>query len=165
MLWLDTSWVLDMTYIFRCHPSLFMVLFSTWHHLITFSSITYHHLWYSFSVFSLIIVYLTSSLFHLEWWFFTRHCMEDCHILSPHSPHGQWFRDLSLRGCLISDDSCYIRKWRGFDHLGMYFHGRSFIIDQSMCKKKLKKKTHSSLYHSLLSTCMDVLVCFIDFMC
>ena len=28
--------------------------------------------------------------------------------------------------------------WRGFDHLGMYFHLRSFIIDQSMHKKKKK---------------------------
>ena len=64
--------------------------------------------------------------FHLEWWFFTRHYMEDCHILSPRSPHEQWFRDFSLRGCLVSEDSCYICMWRGFDHLGMYFHGSSF---------------------------------------
>ena len=136
MLWLDTSWVLDLTYIFRPHLSLFIEIF--------FTLTSSHHFFryhisplviFVLSLFSLIIVYLTSSLFHLEWWFFTRHCMEDCHILSPHSPHGQWFRDLSLRGCLISDDSCYIRKWRGFDHLGMYFHGSSFIIDQSMCKK------------------------------
>ena len=88
MLWLDTSWVLDLTCIFRHHLSLFIVIFSTLtssHHF--FSGITYHHLWYSFSIFSLIIAYLTLSLFHLEWWFFTRHCMEDCHFLSsPHSP-------------------------------------------------------------------------------
>ena len=82
--------------------------------------------------FPFLIDYSTLSLFHLEWWFFTRHCMEDCHILSYHSPHGQWFRDVILRGCLVSEDSCYIRMWRGFDHLGMYFHLRSFIIDQSM---------------------------------
>ena len=64
--------------------------------------------------------------------------MEDCHFLSPHSPHGQWFRDLSLRGYLVNEDSCYIRMWTEFDHLGMYFHGRSFIIDQSMRKNKKK---------------------------
>ena len=82
-----------------------------------------------FVLFSLIIAYSTLSLFHLKWWFFTRHFMEDCHILSLRSPHGQWFRDLNLRNCLVSEDSCYIRMWRGFYHLGMYFHGRSFIID------------------------------------
>ena len=60
--------------------------------------------------------------------------MEDCHILSYHSPHGQWFRDVILRGCLVGEDSCYIRMWRGFDHLGMYFHGSSFIFYQSMRK-------------------------------
>ena len=57
----------------------------------------------------------------------------------PRSPHEQWFRDFSLIGCLISEDSCYIRMWRGFDHLGMYFHGSSFIIDHSMRKEKKKK--------------------------
>ena len=77
--------------------------------------------------------------------------MEDCHILSPHSPHGQWFRDFSLRGCLVSEDSCYICMWRGFDHLGIYFHGSSFTIDQSMSKKK--------------KSALSVLVCFIEFMC
>ena len=59
------------------------------------------------------------SLFHLEWWFLTRHYMEGCHILSYHSPHGQWFRDVILRGCLVGEDSCYIHMWRGFDHLGI----------------------------------------------
>ena len=136
--------------------------FPLWHHPITFSGITYHHFLYSFPVFSLIIAYLTLSLFYLEWWFFTCHWIEDCHILSPRSPNGQWFRDLSLRSCLVSEDSCYIRMWRGFDHLGMYFHGRSFIIDQSMRKKKI---AHSSLYHSPLGMCIDVPVCFIEFMC
>ena len=121
------------------------------------------YLWYSFSVFFLIIAYSTLSLCHLEWWFFTHHCMKDCHILSPRSPHGQWFRDLSLKGCLVSEDSCYIHMWRGFDHLGMFFHLRSFITDQS--KRKKKKIVHSSLYHSPLGMCMDVPVCFIKFMC
>ena len=97
-----------------------------------FSDITYRHLWYPFSVFSFIIAYSTLSLFHLEWCFFTHHCMEDCHVLPPSSPHGQWFKDFILRGCLVSEDSCYIRMWRGFDNLCMYFHVRSFIIDQSM---------------------------------
>ena len=136
--------------------------FPLWHHPITFSGITYHHFLYSFPVFSLIIAYLTLSLFYLEWWFFTCHWIEDCHILSPRSPNGQWFRDLSLRSCLVSEDSCYIRIWRGFDHLGMYFHGRSFIIDQSMRKKKI---AHSSLYHSPLGMCIDVPVCFIESIC
>ena len=134
MLWLDTLWVLNLTYLcFIPYSSLWY--FPLWHHLITFSGITYHHLWCSFFVFSFIIAYSTLSLSHLEWWFFTCHCMDDCHILSPCSPHGHWFRDLSLRGYLVNEDSCYNHMWRGFDHLGMYFHGSSFIIDQSMCKK------------------------------
>ena len=116
-------------------------------------------------VFSLIIAYSTLSLFHLELWFFTCHYIEDCHILSSRSSDGQWFRDLNLRDCLVSEDSCYIRMWRGFDHLGMYFHRKSFIIDQSMRKKKKSKIACYSLYHSPLSTCMDVLVSFIELMC
>ena len=152
----NTSWVLDLTYIFRPHPSLFIMTFSTWHHLITFSGLTYHHFWYSFSVFSLIIAYSTLSLFHFEWWFFTCHYMEDCLILSPRSPHGQWFRDLSLRGCPVSEDLCYIRMWIEFDHLGMYFHGSSFIINQSMRKKKKKRILCCIILHW---------ACFIGFMC
>ena len=128
-------------YIFRPYSSLFIIMFSTWtsfHHYFSISYITICDI-RSLS-FPFLIDYSTLSLFHFEWWFFTRHCMEDCHILSPHSPHGQWFRDFNLRGCLVSEDSCYIRMWRGFDHLGMYFHGSSFIIDQSMRKKKQKQK-------------------------
>ena len=100
-----------------------------------FSDITYHHLWYSFSVFSFIIDYSTLSLFHLEWWFFTRHYMEDCHILPTRSPCEQWFRDLILRGCLVSEDSCYISTWGKFIHLAMYFMG-----DHSVASEYAKKK-------------------------
>ena len=162
-------WVPNLTYIFRPHFSLFIVIFSTLtssHHF--FSGITYHHLWYSFSIFSLIIAYLTLSLFHLEWWFFTRHYMEDCHILSPCSPHGQWSRDLILRGCLVSEDSCYISTWGEFIHLAMYFMGDHSLLIKVCAKKKNlrnKKIRHFSVYHSPFSTCMDVLVCFIGFIC
>ena len=47
---------------------------------------------------------------------------------------------------------------------GYVFHGRSFIIDQSMQKKR-KKIAHSPLYRFPFTTCMDVSVCFIEFMC
>ena len=43
MLWLDTSWVPNLTYIFRPHFSLFIVIFSTWtsfHHYFPISHIT-----------------------------------------------------------------------------------------------------------------------------
>ena len=100
-----------------------------------FSDITYHHLWYSFSVFSFIIDYSPLSLFHLEWWFFTRHYMEDCHILHTRSPCEQWFRDLILRGCLVSEDSCYISTWGVFIRLAMYFMGDHSLLIR-LCTKK-----------------------------
>ena len=140
MLWLDTSWVLNLTYIFRPHSSLFIVIFS---------SLASSHHFFRHHISSLVIFIICLFSHHclldiilVSPWvvFFTRHCMEDRHILSSCSPHGQWFRDFNLRGCLISEDSCYIRMWRGFDHLGMYFHGSSFIVDQSMSKKKKRKK-------------------------
>ena len=114
---------------------------------------------------SFIIAYLALSVFHLGWWFFTRHCMEDCHILSYHSPHGRWFRDVILRGCLVSEDSCYISTWGEFIHLGMYFHGSAFVIDQSMRTKKKMMIAHYSFYHSPLGMGMDMPGCFIEFMC
>ena len=71
---------------------------------------------------------------------------------SPCSPHWQWLKDLNLRGCFVSRDSCYIYMWKEFDYLGMYFHGRLFIID--LCKKKKKKnktKQKSALFIILFS--------------
>ena len=47
MLWLDTSWVLDLTYIFRPHISLFIVIFSTltsFHHYFSTSHITTYYI-------------------------------------------------------------------------------------------------------------------------
>ena len=125
-----------------------------------FSDIIYHHLWYSFSVFSFIIAYSTLSVFHLEWWFFTRHCMEDCHVPPPFA---LWavIQGSYLRGCLVSEDSCYISTWGEFIHLAMYFMGDHSLLIR-VCAKK---KTHYSLYHSSSGMCMDVPSCFIEFMC
>ena len=53
----------------------------------------------------------------------------------PHSPYGQWFRDLILRGRLVIEDSCYIRIWGEFIHLAMYFMG-----DHSVASEYAKKK-------------------------
>ena len=104
-----------------------------------FSDITYHHLRYSSFVFSHIIAYSTLSLFHLEWWFLTRHCMEDCHVLPPRSPYEQWFRDLILRGCLVSEDSCCINTWGEFIHLAMYFMGDHSLLIRVCAKNKINK--------------------------
>ena len=121
--------------------------FQTWHTysgLISHSSLWYFPLGHHFiTIFRYHISPLVISILCL----FFHHCLLDIILVSPwvvvshtslhgglsrsfpRSPYEQWFRDFSLRGCLISEDSCYIRMWRGFDHLGMYFHGSSFIID------------------------------------
>ena len=150
MLWLDTSWVLDLTYIFEPYFSLYTVIFSTWtlfHHY--FSYIIYHHLWYSFSVFSFIIAYSTFSIFHLEWWFLTCHCMEDCHVLSPIHLMGSGPKILFLRGCLVSEDSCYISTWGEFMHLAMYFMGYHSLLNRWLLPKKCY---FTPLMHYVLST-------------
>ena len=80
---------------------------------------------------------------------------------SPCPPYEQWFRDLILRGCLVSEDSSYISTWGGFIHLAMYFTG-----DHSLLIRVFEKKiVHYSFYYSPLGMCMDVLICFIEFMC
>ena len=118
-----------------------------------FSDITYHHLWYSFFVFSFIIDYSMLSLFHLEWWFYIHHCMEDCHILPTRSPCGQWSRDLILRSCLVSEDSCYISTWGEFIHLAMYFMGYHSISSEYAqyiyIYIYIYMITHCSFYYSL----------------
>ena len=74
--------------------------------------------------------------------------MEDCHVFFPHSPYGQWFRDLILRGRLVIEDSCYIRIWGEFIHLAMYFmRDHSLLI--RVCAKK--KKKDSALFILLFS--------------
>ena len=105
-----------------------------------FSDITYHHLQYLFFVFSHIIAYSTLSLFHLEWWFLTRHCMEDCHVLFPRSAYEQWFRDLILRDCLVSEDSCCMSTWGEFIHLDLYFMGDQSLLIRVCAKKNKNKK-------------------------
>ena len=136
MLWLDTLWVLNLAHIRVSFLTLHCDIF----HLIIisslFSDITYHHLRYSFFVFSHIIAYSTLSLFHLEWWFPTHPCMEDCHIFPHSSPYGQWFRYFILRGCLISENSCYISTWGEFIHLAMYFMGDQSLLIRVCAKKK-----------------------------
>ena len=47
MFWLDTSWVLDLTYIFKSHPSLFIVIFSTLTSSSSLSPTSHPHLLYS----------------------------------------------------------------------------------------------------------------------
>ena len=149
MLWLDTSWVPDLTYIFRPHPSLFIVIFSTWTSFYHYFSISHTTTCDICSLsFPFLIDYSTLSLFHLKWWFFTRHCMEDCHILSYHSPHEQWFRDVILRGCLVSEASCYIRMWRVWSF--GYAFSWEFIHYWSEYAQKEKKKeciVHFLIFH------------------
>ena len=136
-----------------------------------FSDITYHHLRYSSFVFSHIIAYSTLSLFHLEWWFLTRHCMEGCHILSYHSPHGQWFRDLIWEVVLLV--RIHVTSVHGeslFIWVCIFMGDHSLLIrvctkKQKQNKKKKKMIAHYSFYHSPLGMCMDVLGCFIEFMC
>ena len=83
MLWLDMSWVLDLTYIFKPHISLFIVIFSTltsFHHYFSTSHITTY---YTHLLFFLHHYLLDTILVSLEWWFFTHHYMEGSHILPP----------------------------------------------------------------------------------
>ena len=86
MLWLDVSWVLDLTDIQASSHTLHCDIF---HFDIISSLFPASHITTcdicSLS-FPFLIDYSTLSLFHIEWWFFTSHCMEDCHILSYHSP-------------------------------------------------------------------------------
>ena len=125
-----------------------------------FSDITYHHLRYSFFVFSHIFAYSTLSLFHLEWWFLTRHCMEDCHVFSPIHLMGSgseisvWEVVLLVKIHVTSvhGESLFIWlciSWEIIHHWSVY----------------AKKKSIIHFYYSLLGMCMDVLVCFIEFMC
>ena len=124
-------------------------------------------MWYSSSLFSLIIAYSTLSLFHLEWWFSTCYCMEDDHILAWRT-FSSWTMVQILFWGIVLLVRIHVTSICGESLLmWLYFYGRSFIIDQSMCKKEKRKKdrAHCSFYHSPLSTCIDVLICFIEFMC
>ena len=125
-----------------------------------FSDITHHHLWYSFFVFSFIIAHSTLSLFHLEWWFLTHHCMEDCHVLSLIRLRAvvqkSYFERLSCQWEFMLHQ--YMGSVYSFSYV---FHGRSFTIDRSMLKKKKKRYNaffiisfsighvygHTSLFH------------------
>ena len=68
----------------------------------------------------LIIAYLALSLLYLKWWFFTLLYGGQSYLFLI-SFHRQWFRDLSLKGCLVSEDSCYITLWGEFTQLGYVF--------------------------------------------
>ena len=136
-----------------------------------FSDITYHHLWYSFSVFSFIIVYSSLSLFHLEWWFLTRHCMEDCHVLplvrlmSNGSEVLFWEVVLLVRIRVTSVHGESLFIW-----LCISWEISHYWSEYAQKKIKIKNKmnemiAHYSFYYSPLGMCMDVLVCFIEFMC
>ena len=165
MLWLDTSWIPDLTYIFKPHLSLFIVIFST--------SIAFRR----YFLISHITTCDTRSLSFLSS-LLTRHY--PCFTLSSGFSHvialrivtfflsfafEQWFRNLILRGCLVNENSCYISTWGVFIHLAMYFMGDHSLLIEACSKKRKKDIAHSSLYHSPLGMCMDVLVCFIEFMC
>ena len=65
MLWLDTSWVLDLTYIFMSHPSLFSVIFST---LTSSHHFFQHHI-------SPLVIFVLCLFFH--------HCLLDIILVSP----------------------------------------------------------------------------------
>ena len=112
-----------------------------------FSDITYHHLRYSFSNFS---HHCLLSIIFVSPWVVVSHTSlyGGLSRSPPRSTYEQWFKDLISRICLVSGDSCYISTWGEFIHSAMYFHGRSFIIDQSMCKK-IKKKciVHYIVFH------------------
>ena len=47
---------------------------------------------------------------------------------------------LFLRGCIVSEDSCYISTWGEFMHLAMYFMGYHSLLIRVRAKKKKKKK-------------------------
>ena len=47
----------------------------------------------------------------------------------------------------------------------IFMGGHSLLIKVCAKKKRKKDRAHCSFYHSPLSTCIDVLICFIEFMC
>ena len=47
---------------------------------------------------------------------------------------------LFLRGCLVSEDSCYISTWGDFIHLTMYFMRDHSLLIRVCAKKKKKDK-------------------------
>ena len=115
--------------------------FQTWH---TYSGLIYHSTsWYLplGHHFITIFRYHISPLVIFILCLFFDHCLLDIILVSPwvvvshtslhrwlsrsfpHSPYGQWSRDLILRGCHVSEDSCYISTWGEFIHLAMYFMG------------------------------------------
>ena len=65
MLWLDMSWVLDLTYIFGPHISLFILIFST---------LTSSHYFFRHPISPLVIFVLC---------FFSHHCLLDTILVSP----------------------------------------------------------------------------------
>ena len=123
MLWLDTSWVPDLTYIFRPHSPLFNVIFSTWtsfHHYFSISHITTCDI----RSLSFLSSLLTRHYLGFTWGAGFSHVTAWRLVtFLPRSPYEQWFRDLILRGCIVSEDSCYISTWGVFIHLAMYFIG------------------------------------------
>ena len=129
-----------------------------------FSGITYHHLWYSFFVFSLITTYSTLSLFHLEWWFFTRYYMGDCHIFPPVHPMGSG-SEISVWEVvlLVRIRSSYVERVWSF---GYVFSFEVIHYWSEYAQKKKKKWLHILHYiilhwtyvwtHQFASLCLCV---------
>ena len=144
----------------------FLTLHCDIFHLVIISSlffdIIYHHWWYSLSVFSFVIAYLTLSLFHLEWWFFTHHCMEDCHVLPPVRLMSNGSEILFWEVLLVRIRVTSVHGESLFIWLCISWEINHYWSEYAQKKKKI---AHCSFYYFPLGMCMDMLVCFIGFMC
>ena len=167
MLWLDTLWVQDLIYIFMPHLSFFVVIFSTLtssHHFFR-HHISPHVIFvlFIFSHHCLLDTILVSPwvvVFHMLLHGGRSHpCMEDVLLMDNGS-------DLILRDCLVSENSRYINMWGEVTHVIVFLWEVIHYWSKYVQKRKRKKdRAHCSFYHSPLSTCIDVLICFIEFMC
>ena len=129
--------------------------FQTWH---TYSGLIPHSsLWHLLlgHHFITIFLYHISPLVVFILCLFFDHCLLDIILVSPwvvvshtslhgrlsrffsHSPYRQWSKDLILRGCLISEDSCYISTWGEFIHLAMYFMVDHSLLIRVCAKNKI----------------------------
>ena len=168
MLWLDTSWVLDLTNIFRSYILLFSVIFPHWHHYYHFS------LDHISSLVTFIVFSFPSSLPTWHYLCFTlssgfsHYCMKDSHIRS-------LFHFMGISSKILIWD--VVLLW-GFmlHHITrrVYLDGLCIIIEDCLLliKTCTKKKKKTALFicsffilHSSLSMCMDVSIWFIVFMC
>ena len=89
--------------------------------------------------------------------------MEDCHILSPVHPMGNGSKILFWEVVLLVRIHVTFVCGEGLIIcVCIFMWGHSLLIRESAKKKKI---AHCSFSYSPLGMCMDVLVCFIKFMC